>query len=100
MCNERDTSFQLKESKAALKKQAIQYGIDGKDWIDRGLFLDIAKQFITNHLIDRRQTKLKLILSSVMEKVDLKSGEVIVKEAAFHSKQKSTSKVLTLTNCF
>ena len=69
-----------------MKKFAIPYRIDGKDWIDPDLFLDNAKQSITNHLIDRRQTKVKLILSSMMEKVDLKSGEMIVKEAAFHSK--------------
>ena len=37
-------------------------------------------------MINTRQTKDKLILSSIMEKVDLKSGEVIAKEAAFHSK--------------
>ena len=34
----RDTSFQLKESKSALKKFAIQYRIDGKDLIDHDLF--------------------------------------------------------------
>ena len=71
--NKRDTSFQLNESKSALKKFAIQYQIDGKNWIDPDLFLDNAKQFIINHPIDRRQTKVKLILSRVMEKVDLKS---------------------------
>ena len=37
-------------------------------------------------MINARQTKAKLILSCMMEKVDLKSGEVIAKEAAFHSK--------------
>ena len=37
--NKRDTSFQLKKSKCALKMFAIQYRIDGKDWIDRDLFL-------------------------------------------------------------
>ena len=40
------------------------------------------KQPITN----TRQTKVKLILSCMMENVDLKSGEVMAKEAAFHSK--------------
>ena len=60
--------------------------IDGKYWIDPDLFLVIAKQSITNLLINRRQTKVKLILSCIMEKIDLKSGEVIAKEAAFHSK--------------
>ena len=36
----------------------------------------------------------------MMEKVDLKSGEVIAKEAAFHYKTKVNLEVLTLTNCF
>ena len=36
-------------------------------------------------MINTQQTKVKLILSCMMEKVDLKSGEVIAKEAAFHS---------------
>ena len=87
--NKIDTSFQLKESKSALKKFAIEYRIDGKDWIDPELFLVNAKQSITNMLINRRQTKVKLILSCMMKKVDLKSGEVMAKEAAFHSKNRS-----------
>ena len=69
-----------------MKKFAIEYQLDGKDWFYLDLFLVKAKQSITNLLIDRRQTKTKLILSSVMEKVDLEGGEVIAKEAAFHSK--------------
>ena len=84
LCNKRDTSFQLKESKSALKKFAIQYRIDGKDCIDSDLFLVNAKQSITNLLINTRQTKAKLILSCMIEKVDLKSSEVIANEAAFH----------------
>ena len=77
--NKRDTSFKQKKSKSGLKKVAIQYRIDEKDWIDPDLFLDNAKQSITNHQIDRRQPKVKLILSCMMEKVDLKIGEVIAK---------------------
>ena len=69
-----------------MKKFAIQYRIDEKDWIDLDLFLVNAKQYIANLLINRRQTKVKLILSCMMEKVDLKSGEVIANEVAFHSK--------------
>ena len=37
--NKRYTSFHLKESKSALKKFAMQYRVDGKDWIDPDLFL-------------------------------------------------------------
>ena len=86
LSNKRNTSFQLYEFKYALKKFTIQYRIDGKHWFDLDLFLVNAKQSITNLLIDRRRTKVKLILSCMMEKVDLKSGDVIAKEAAFHSK--------------
>ena len=35
----------------------------------------------------------------MMAKVDLKDGEVIVKEAAFHSKTEVNLEELTLTNC-
>ena len=58
----------------------------GKDWIDPDLFLDNTKQSTANNLFDRRQTKVKLMLSFMMENVDLKSVEVIAKEATFHSK--------------
>ena len=73
-------------SSAYFRHFSIQYRIDGKDWIDPDLFLDNSKQSITNIFIVRRQTKVKLILSCMIEKVDLKSGEVIVKEVEFHSK--------------
>ena len=51
-------------------------------------------------MINIRQTKVKLILSCMMEKIDLKSGEVIAQEAAFHSKTEVNLEVLTLANCF
>ena len=38
-------------------------------------------------MINTRQTKAKLILLLMMEKIDLKSGEVIAKEAAFYCKR-------------
>ena len=37
-------------------------------------------------MINTQQTKVKLNLLCLVEKVDLKSGEVIAKEAAFYSK--------------
>ena len=86
MYENRDTSFQLNESKAALKKFAIQYRIDGSNGYDPESFLLNSKQPIINIMINSRQAKVKLILSCMMEKVDLKSGEVIANEAAFHSK--------------
>ena len=78
--------FQPTQSNSALKSFAIQHQIKGINGYDPGSFLLNSKQPITNLMINTRQTKVKLTLSCMMEKVDLKSGEVIAKEAAFHSK--------------
>ena len=51
-------------------------------------------------LINSRQTKVKLILSYMMEKVDLKNDEVIAREAAFHAKTEVNLESTDLTNCF
>ena len=86
MYEKRDTLFQPTQSKCVLKKFAIQYRINGSNGYDPEAFLINSKQSITNLMINTSQTKVKLILSYMMEKVDLKSGDVIAKEAAFHSK--------------
>ena len=86
MYEKSNTSFQLKESKSALKKFAVQYRIDGSNRYDPESLLLNSKQPITNRMTNSRQTKIKMILSCMMEKVDLKSGEVIAKEAAFNPK--------------
>ena len=75
---------------------AIQYRIKGSNGYDPESFLLNSKQPITNLMINTRQTEVKLILSCMMEKVDLKSDEVIAKEAAFHSK---TEVNLESTDC-
>ena len=80
--------FQPPQSKSALKNVAIQYQIKGLTGYDRESLPLKSKQLNTNLKTNIRQTKVKLILTCMMEKVDLKSGEVIAKEAAFHSKTK------------
>ena len=96
MYKKRDTSFQLKESTICVENCAKQYRIDGSNRYDPESFQLKSKQLITNLMINSRQTKVKLILSCVMEKVDLKGGEVVAKEAAFHSK---TEVNLESTDC-
>ena len=86
MCNKRDTSFQLKESKSALKTFMIPYEIKGSNEYGPESFLLNSKKPITHLVINTRKTKVKLINSFMMEKVDLKNSEGIAKEAAFHSK--------------
>ena len=82
----RDSLFQPTQTKSALKNFTIQRRIKGSNGYDPQSFLLNSKKPITNLMINQRQTKVKLILSCMMEKVDQKSGEVIAKEAPFHSK--------------
>ena len=87
MYGKRNTLFQPTQSKSALKGFAIQREIKGLNEYDPESFLLNSKLPITNLIINTQQTNVKLILSCMMEKVDLKSWEVIAKEAAFHSKR-------------
>ena len=100
--DKREISLESKESKSALNKFVMQDRIDGKDGFDPDLFLVNAKQPITNLLVNRQQYKVKLILSCMMEMMemmdDLKGGEVIAKEEHSIIEHKLTYKVLTLTN--
>ena len=82
----RDTLFQPTQSKSALKNFPIQHEIKGLNGYYPELFLLNYKQHIINVMINTHQTKVELIISCMMEKVDIKSGEVIANEAAFHSK--------------
>ena len=68
-----DTLFQPIQSKSAFKNFAIQYRIKGSNGYDPELVLLNSKQSITNLMINSRQTKVKLILSCMMEKDDLKN---------------------------
>ena len=86
MNEKKDNLFQPIQTTSALKNFAIQYPIKGSNGYDPESFLINFKQPITNLMINTRQTKVKLILSCMMENIDLNSGGVITKEAEFHSK--------------
>ena len=61
-----------------------EYVITSRDGYDPDSFMDAAKETVINLLENNRQTKVKLILKCIME---IKTGEVIAKDAAFHSEQ-------------
>ena len=88
MYEKRDTLLEPTQSKSALKNSAIQYQIKESNGYDTESCLLNSKLPVSNLMFNTRQTKIKLILSYMMEKVDLKSGEVVAKEAAFRSKTK------------
>ena len=72
MYEKSNTLFLPTQSKSALKNFEIQYKIKGLNGYESESFLLNSKQPITNLMINTRQTKVKLILSCMMEKVDLK----------------------------
>ena len=80
----RDT-FEVEESKSALKKFAEQYRIKGKSGYDPKSFLSAAKQTVANHLKNNNQTKVKMIFTCMMEKIDIKIGDIVSQAADFHS---------------
>ena len=69
-----------------MKNVAIQHQIKLSIEYDPESFLLNSKLPITHLMINIRDTKVILILSCMMEKVNLKNGEVIAKEAVFHPK--------------
>ena len=67
MYEKRDTLFQPTQSKSALKNFAIQHQIKILNGYDPESFLLNSKRLITNLMVNTRQTKVKLILSCMME---------------------------------
>ena len=82
----KERSFELKESKSALRKFTMQYTIEGREGYDPESFMRDVKQAVINLLRKNRRTKVKLILRCNMEKNNISTGEVITLKTAFNSK--------------
>ena len=82
----KERSFELKESKSALRKFTMQYTIEGRAGYDPESFMRDVKQAVINLLRKNRRTKVKLILRCNMEKNNISTGEVIALKTAFNSK--------------
>ena len=82
-------AFDVEETKSALGEFVKEYVITSRDVYGPHSFMDAAKEI--KLLENSRQTKVKLILKCIMERTEITTGEVIVKDAAFHSEQALTS---------
>ena len=82
----KERSFELKESKSALRKFTMQYTIEGRAGYDPESFMADVKRSVINFLRNNRRTKIKLIMRCNMEKNNFSTGEVIVNKTSFHSK--------------
>ena len=82
----KERSFELKESKSALRKFTMQYVIEGRAGYDPEAFMADVKRSVINFLRNNRRTKIKLIMRCNMEKNNFSTGEVITHKTSFHSK--------------
>ena len=79
--------FDVEETKSALGEFVNEYVITSRDVYNPDSFIDATKETVINLLENNRQTKVRLILKCIMERTEIKTGKVIVKDAAFHSEQ-------------
>ena len=77
-------SFEVRESNSALRNFAKVYTIDGIEGFDALMFLQNARQNITDVLRNNRRTKVKLIFKCNMERSGT-LGNMVVKASDFHS---------------
>src|SRR5271157_5394427 len=78
--------FQIRESKSAIKGFAKQYTIDGMEGIDAVSFLNSVRPQVLSQISGNPMTKINIVLTCTMERVDMRSGEVITAECPFVSK--------------
>jgi hypothetical protein len=78
--------FEIRESKSAIRGFTKQYTIDGMEGIDAVSFLNSVQPQVINLISKNPSTKINLVLTCTMERVDMKSGEVTTAEVPFVSK--------------
>ena len=78
--------FEILETANAIKGFTKRYTIEGTGGIDVTSFLDAVRPQVVSLLTKNRGVKVQFNLMCVMEKVDMKSGEVVEAEPNFKSK--------------
>src|SRR5688572_25285125 len=78
--------FEIQQTANALKGFTKRYTIQGTGGIDVTSFLNAVRPQVVGLLTKNRGEKVQFNLVCVMEKVDMKSGEVVETEANFKSK--------------
>ncbi len=84
--NNNKGSFELNETKSALKGVTKQFTINEVDGCDAQTFMNAVKSQVVNLLKENRLNKFKFVLTCVMEKVDMKTGNVERADFPFLSK--------------
>ena len=77
--------FEIRETASAIKGFTKQHTIDGIDGIDAESFLNAVESRVVSLLSQNRQTKINLVLTCTMERVNIKTGEVDSDDIPFRS---------------
>src|SRR5688572_11893719 len=78
--------FEIRETASAIKGFTKRHTIEGTHGIDVTSFLNAVRPQVISMLTKNRGVKVQFNLVCVMEKIDMKSGEVVETEANFKSK--------------
>src|SRR5688572_7004230 len=81
-----EKKFEIRETANAIKGFTKRYTIEGTGGIDVTSFLNAVRPRVVGLLTKSRGVKVQFNLLCVMEKVDMKSGEVVEAEPNFKSK--------------
>ena len=78
-------SFEVKESESALRGFTTKYTIEGQAGYDPNTFFNEVKESVIDLFKSNPSTKVMLSLKCVMERQDIKTGEVVFNLPYFHS---------------
>src|SRR6218665_1082189 len=71
----RTKKFKIRKTASAIKGFTKQYTIDGTSGIEALSFLNAVQPNVVNLLSENRQTKINLVLTCAMERVDMQTGQ-------------------------
>src|SRR6218665_3352232 len=71
----RTKKFKIRKTASAIKGFTKQYAMDGTSGIDSLSFLNAVRPHVVNLLSENRQTKINLVLTCAMERVDMQTGQ-------------------------
>ena len=93
-------SFEVKESASALRGFAKQYKIEGQAGYDPNTFFNEVKESVIDLFKSHPSTKVMLSLKCVMERQDIKTGEVVFNLPYFHSGTKVNLRATDLNDLY
>ena len=93
-------SFEVKESESALGGFTTKYTIEGQAGYDPNTFFNKVKESVIDLFQSNPSTKVMLSLKCVMERQDIKTGEVVFNLPYFHSGTKVNLRATDLNDLY